>query len=235
MKKKIIFLAIILFILTGCEINYTLNIDKDNLIETTTAIGNPEGENEDFELSSQTLYDEYINKPIPTFNDVIIQAESNEKLKGITYYQTKDLSDNTNLGIEYSGVFNFDTITNSTIINYVYPDFSVKLKDDNLVLETGNRFKLFEQYPNLEKVTINIKTNKKVIFNNADKIKNHTYTWIITEDNYLNKPIKLTLRQDKNLLSEFQIEALIALGTIIFIITIIILFIKYKQSVKNQI
>lgn len=235
MKEKIIFLVIILFTLTGCEINYTLDIDKDNLIETTAAIGNPEDKNEDFELSSQILYDEYINKPIPIFNDVIIQAESNQKLKGITYYKKENLSDNANLGIKYNGEFNFDNITKSTIINYAYPDFSVKREDDNLVLETGKRFKLFEQYPNLEKVTINIKTNRKVIDNNADKISNHIYTWTITKDNYLSKPIKLTLKQDKNLLSQFQIEALIALGAIVFIITIIILFMKYKQIIKNQI
>lgn len=235
MKKKIIFLVIFLFTLTGCEINYNLDIDKDNLVETTTATGNSEDENENFELSSQLLYDEYINKPIPTFNDVIIQAESNDKLKGITYYKTEDLSNGSNLGIKYNGKFNFDTITKSTIINYAYPDFSVKLKDDNLILETGKRFKLFEQFPNLEKVTINIKTHKKVISSNADKINNHIHTWIITRDNYLSKPIKLTLKQDKNILSEFQIEALIALGAIVFIITIIILLIKYKQIIKNKI
>lgn len=236
MKKKIIFLVLLLLMTSGCEIEYTLDMDNDTYIEKTIATGNPEALSEQtVDLTSEVLYDIYKTKPIPIFNDVILQAESDEKIKDVTYYKTKDLSSNNQYGLQFTGKFNFKDIGKSSLINYVYNDFSISKKDNETTLSTGKKFKLFEQYPNLDKATINIKTKNKVIKNNADTIKNNTYTWYITKENYQNKPMTITIKQNQLNFKFKQTKVLIMAVVIMSIIAIVSIFIKYKRKKINKI
>lgn len=243
MKKKILILVLAVLFTAGCDINYTLDIGNDTFKETTTVKGNPDNEDQSFDLSTEVLYNEYINKPIPTFNDVIMEAESNEKLDGITYYNTEDISDETYLGGRFEGGFTLENITNSTFINYAYADFEITEDDNQIRLSTGPRFKLFEQYPNLDKVTINIKTKQKVIENNSDEFKDNTYTWVINKENYGNKPIKITIQKNFNLenvvkdikVNDASKDLFIIYGGLALLVALVILLITIKLKKNNKI
>ncbi len=238
MKKKIILLFVTILITSGCEIEYNLEINKNDYKENTIVIGNILDASENLtELKSKVLYDEYMPKPIPLFNDSPIQSESNEKLEDVEYYEKADLADGNIVGVQFDGNFNGTNIVNSTIINYAYGDFSIIDNEKTISITTDKRFKLFEQQSNLDKVIINIKTDYAVTETNADEINNNIYTWIITKNNYTNKPINIIMDKGNaanSKITNASVELIIILGSVITVLVLIGLYMKLKTKQNNK-
>ncbi len=254
MKNKILLILMIAFISTGCQIEYNLNVENDNITESVNVFAS-HSEDENTPFPSINIYDEYSTKPIPLFNDTIIQSESDDKIPGADYYKTTDITDDNKFGIKLSGTFNKDNIANSTIINYAYGNFEINQNETRIPITTKANFKLFDQYQNLEKVTINITTEYKVVENNADKVSGHTYTWVIDRKNYNNKPIELIIDKTANAsiidkvvdvsdngitiantdIPEASIYTFIFCGFFIVILIMVILFVRFKLKRNNRI
>lgn len=175
--KKIILLMIILFV-SGCSAEYHLEISNDSFKEKIKIIIDKseiptETYPEDVELDDQIT--PLIEKGYPVFF-------SNDKI-----YYKKDVIETTdyvNLDMYYN--YNAKEFKNSNSLNLCFEDF--EFYDDNnsyYIHAMGNFYCLYS-----ESLNINIKTNNKVLNNNADSVNGNIYTWNINNDNVENVDIK---------------------------------------------
>jgi hypothetical protein len=235
MKKKIL-LCIMLLFLTGCDAEYTLEINDDNYEELTSIVENDSSNlNKTFNnITYKKLFDMYLKKPIPISKYEILQDETDEEIPNVIYYDKKDLSTNLQTGMELSGTFSSKNIESSNMIEFAYGNLTVEKDDDVISISTENKAKIFEQFSTLDNLTVNIKTDYKVTENNADKVQNNVYTWNINRENYSNKPIIIEIKTSDDDIS-FQMELIIG-GIILVLITIMtILFFRFKTNQSNKI
>ena len=234
MIKKVIILSFSIFILTGCEAVYNVNI-SDNINDELT-INN-------YNISSwnegQPSYKESIDEAIKTFNlttnintpgypDII------EKLDGYNYYKKELISTQDNYGIRFTYDYNSNDYKNNILLYFFdYMDF--KNSSSSFKIDTGNSkgILLFNNYPALDKLTINISSDYYVNNNNADEINNNIYTWYLTKDNYLDKRVIIEL--DKTKTTNYDRKNNILNITILFLglgllIAIFIIYTKVKNS-----
>lgn len=189
MKRKIIITFMILLLLTGCKIEYKINLNNNldieeiiNIIPTTQ-----EDTNEFNEFSLHIPIDKEAD-------DYSIFTDKSEKIEYYNFKRKKEI-------LEFS--YNYQRkeqkkYLNSTLINSAYEYISISEVDDNtLVLSTSKEFRLFDRYESLEEVKVTINTNYKVLKSNADEINRHNYTWIITKDNAYGKGIYLKIDPTK--------------------------------------
>ena len=240
-KKKFILIGII-FCMTGCNINYNLEIVDDEYKENISAVetDSTKWNSSQSSLPMKDLLDVYLKKPIPISNQEPLRPESDEISEGITYYDKKDLSNDEKIGIRLEGTFNKETYSNSRAVLYGYNRFLIGTLNGNIVLSTGEKVKIFEQYKDLEEITVKIKTNHVVVKNNADEVDGETYIWHLTKDNALNKSIYFEFnKQEKvsnydNEIGKLIFKIVIVIAVVAVVIGIFILWLKIKQKRVNK-
>lgn len=181
--KKTLFLVIICLLLTGCSINYNLEITEDTFNETISGtILNSELE-KDNDGTDTGPYLYFLNSEQPAFHN-------NEN---IFYKKTKN---NTNAGIdfEYSYSYNKNNFANARILNECFDSYKFENNENKYFISVSGNFKC--NYA--KKTNINITTNHKVTTNNANKIKKNTYTWTIDEDNRDDLHLFISIDKTKN-------------------------------------
>ena len=166
MKKLIIFLILLIFI-TGCSVDYSIDIDN-NFKETISVT--PESSSELNNLRNNN----YNN---PAFYMPNYFEEEMDVLPDIERY---NITFNNN--VFYADYTFMDKYENSNAVNSSVGWFAVR-NDYKSHIYAKDFTKVFNIYPTLNKITINIKTNKTVIGNNADSINGNVYTWIIYRNN----------------------------------------------------
>ena len=109
----------------------------------------------------------------------------------------------------------------------------------------------------MDSVTITIKTDLTVLNSNADNVNDNTYTWIINENNYQNKPIILSIEKPEtnnnqenvisaenntndnhladSVVNDSPYGLYVVLIVVIVLIIITVLFIKHKTNKANKI
>ncbi len=189
MKYFILILGI--FLLSGCSVDYHLNIDENNKISESITV---KSENE--EESQKIHLDPW---PIKTdYNDPDV-GENPEKIEGVNYYQEEiTLHDNLyHKNISYS--YDIDSFKNANSINSCYEHFYIheNKKENTISLSTSAKFLCLENYPNLNQVNVKITVENPVVTNNASNINGNTYEWQITKDNYESSAIILSFKKDK--------------------------------------
>lgn len=212
--KKIIFLLISCFILTGCSINYNLDINDDNFTETITGnVLNSEINNND--NYSINMYNFLINTEQKAFynNDNIFYNKSTNKI-------------NDKIDFEYNYTFNSSNFNNSRIINECFDNHAFDYKDGIYYLVVSGKFNCY--YTN---TNINITTDHKVISNNAETINDNTYSWTITEKNKDDIYFFITIDKTNKNKIDFEWNTFKTIGLIIIIIlsSICIYFIKKEK------
>lgn len=232
MKKRVIVLLILSFLLTGCSITYNLEIDGDDYIESTSALG-------DYAVDNYRAFEIYSTKPIPLSKLDPVQSESDEKIKSINYYDIEDISKDDYFGLKYSGKFGKNKVSfeNSSILSFGVGNFNFKTEDNISTIEVPVGIKLFEQYDSLDEIVVNIKSKYEVLENNADEINNNTYTWYITRSNYKNKSINIKYKTSivNVKVDNPMIRFAIALLVLCIIGLFIYLFVRIKYDRKNSI
>ena len=181
MKKRIIYLLIIILLLTGCTCEYNLVINGDTYSEEVILNGN----NEESSLFNQKWQ-------IPVDKD-IYNSLSGDPSSNI------DIDDNI-YNYKLSGnklLFNYDfsihELNNSTAISNCYKTATVNAYQDRIILSTASEVTCFDKYPNLDELVINITVDRPVISHNADYKNGNIYTWNITRDNFSDKSINMIL------------------------------------------
>ena len=157
----------------------------------------------------------------------------------------KSLIEDNGVSLFYKYKFKEFEYQNSQIGRTLFPNMSF----NNNNFSSGNIGDIFIQYPELERITIEFKTDKYVTFNNANKVENDIYYWYIDRTNYSRKNIKINLsdQDNRNVLEKIQEKTneindeeiddfinyiFILLGAVLVII-IIIVFVKIKNSNKK--
>lgn len=213
MKKiKLFIIPMLLVLITGCDFNYELEINKDGIIEKNTAFFN-----------ADEIIDDDINKTVLEtsskyfINDDHLIANETNILKDKNGYQTINN-------------YKLNEINNLKSLNLCYDSIEVISMKTKVGLKSSNRFNCFDYYDELENVTIHLKSNFKCIECNADEVIDNDYYWYINRDNS-NKQITAVF--SKKLLDD-RLEFIIvcAVITIIAISAIVILFLKQKKANK---
>ena len=166
--KYFLFILLCMIFLSGCEVEYNLDISSDYL-ETIKVYSKNDMEIDSFinNISSMkytaSIYDSY--------------DPGEEPPEEYEYYDIK-LLDQKDLIATYKFGNSFK---NSRAVNKCYSSF-VYLSGKNIRFNTLGYFDCFDTYPNLDKVTVNIKVPYKVVNHNADNVSNNIYTWTIVRD-----------------------------------------------------
>lgn len=218
--KKILWLTLLVFIITGCDVNYNLEVTNDYMIESVDFWYDNNAENE---------------KIIDNYLEVNHQAYFDMDL-GINYnYSQKKIKDDGKIGMNLRYNYSSDNLQNSSLLDRCYYKKSVTVTDSEIVLYTDGKTNCLylDDNKNFDSLTINIKTDLPVIENNADEVNGNTYTWKINEKNYQNHPINIRIsREDDE--EQFNFWIIVIIAVIICLIILIALGIIYIKNRKNN-
>ena len=217
MKKKI-FIICLLLLTFGCSSQYNLNIKDDRIEESIVSkISNDEiPASSNLKIMGDIEVDDQItpfikNDQFPFINDETIKYDKSVKNKD--GYTTVTLRHN----------YSFDDYKRSKAYNcFENKDFYEDNGFYNISLY--GTFYCFHG----DDITINVKTDFKVVNNNADIVDNNVYTWVIDEESHTNKEIILKMK--KPLLSNSGIKKTIFNSPIVAVIIILLLFVIIVSS-----
>lgn len=164
--KKNILIVFSLLLLTGCSINYDLEIDKDSLNETITgSVAKKEVEINEKATGLSTIY--------------VLINEDQKPVYNKDYLYTKNLKENKdNIDYTFNYNYNMDDFVNSRVINSCFENNEIINLDNYYTIKlSGDFYCLYS-----DEIIINVKSNLKVISDNAKKVKNDTYTWVINKN-----------------------------------------------------
>ena len=240
--KKLLFVFLIIFLLTGCEAVYNIEINDNNYVKDELIVFDSEdaivtGLNKKYKDLFDGIFNT-LNLPIDDTDTGF--TERSTKLPGHEYYEKEIYSEGNNYGIRYYYHYLNNTYGKSPIFIPFY-HYSIDINGTGAILDSGEAAKcyIYEKEPLLDKLTINVKTNYKVVNNNADSVNNNIYTWVLTRDNYksknihieIDKSVKLVNKEDSDRSDLITNIILIGVGIVLFA-SIIVTIIKVKKSNK---
>ena len=194
MKKVILFIAALIF-LSGCEATYTINIDE-NYTETTSIMPSNPLEKEEI---SRGMYS------YPSYYDPLFTEDEDEGIfKGIERYDKSVNNGRFEYSYKFGDNYQDSNFGNRSVDNFGFIDTIEEGMPSNIF--ATNFGKVFNEYPELTKLVVNIVTSKQVTSHNADYVNGNTYTWVITSENqnreimfyYLNPEYKNNYQNNSN-------------------------------------
>ena len=94
----------------------------------------------------------------------------------------------------------------------------------------------FDEYPLLEEVTVNIKTDYLVEENNADSVDGNTYTWVFNKDSKKSIDIVIdTSKSGDRVLGIVNVSTVITIGVVIGIVLVILVLLLIRNKKNNKI
>jgi hypothetical protein len=201
---------------TGCDGVYNVEIYNGSFKENITITE-----------SDSNNWDD-VNENGASFRE-LLDAEYN---RDNYYYKKTMISTPNELGLNYKSDFDLETYSSLGIGYRCYEYFRVVQDDKYILIITSNKNTCFDRYKWLNNITVNVKTNHKVLDNNADKVKGTTYTWYLTRDNASNKMMQIKLSTTEHVYNydnEVVNQALVIIGIIGGIIALcLIIFVIFK-------
>lgn len=199
--KKIIMLLVVVVLLTGCSANVNLTITSSSIQEDITITAYS-----DSGTTKQQVYSGF-RKNMPVFANVpLSDTEPDTRKTGIEYYTRREQDLGSGYKFNYNYNYKFDDYKNARSVKYGFDSRTISKNpvDKTIMISTDSGgLNFFEQYPNLENVTINIKSPYKAVENNADYVNGNTYTWVLRKG--VKKSIYLLLN-DPNMPSSTPAE-----------------------------
>lgn len=226
MKK--LFLLVICLFLTGCSVEYHVNIKEGNFIDNILISGES---NESIEQIQ--AYD----TPVFAFlSEARYDGDSLEEMERFSFYDREIVPG----GLELSYIFSSNDYYDHYLIDYCYGNFSSYKDDEKIVhVVTGKKFQCMDYYTSLDKVSVTVDVFYDVVEHNADNVSGYTYTWVIDRENYNDKSIYLAYDSTKksfSLISFLEDNAYyVGIISVILVIGLGYLFIKKREEVKNVI
>ena len=237
MKVKHLFLIIIIFLISGCTAEVNLNITNNKVNESV-----------DITFYQNVIYSKDLIRTsfrnyIPAFaKEHVVDEDADLPIQGIEYYQ-KEVTDLGNgYRFNYSYDFDITDYENSTTMKNAFhvSRIDVNRANNQIKISTdSDGIIYFNDYPMLEEIVINIKTDYLVEENNADKVSNNTYTWVFTKDS--KKSINMTINTEEvnnkittNILKAADNSPLITVIIITIVLAVIIGCILLAKNKKNN-
>ncbi len=213
MKNKLkIFILVIILFLTGCTGNaeYNLLIGKEKIIENIK-ITVP---NENFHNDSLEGY------PMELEFEENYYANKNQKL--LYNKRIEDTVTDKIMYLDYT--YDIDEFKNSNFLNSCFKKLTYENNDNYILIDVTD----LSYCMSGNEITINIKTDLKVVKNNADIINENIYTWNINKNNFINKNIMIKI-------SKKEFPLLLLILSLSFVVTIFIMIVLFiKKSKKNN-
>lgn len=240
MIKKTALLILMMLFITGCDAIYSLDLQSDQFNETLEVNNHKKAT---WDSKYKNIIDLISESNVATdYREE--KPESNEKIVGLNYYDISKISNDNNLGLKYNHNFTISeykyssiVFSNANLLEYNYNKDIITINNETL--------KSFNNYPDLNNLTIKFITNHDVINNNADEIKNNEYYWYFNKANANTKKIILEVsrnyKEDKLKILELDESGYFGESTIIsfyliilFIISIIGVGIFFKIRNSNR-
>lgn len=216
MKKiKIIFMLLAVFLISGCEVKYNIELDYGDI-------------NEEIIIPYNKEYDEAYKREF--YYDVINDKKyetSFKKINGIDKFVLTSKKNDVLM------------LANNDLTRFCFDSIDVLLEDNIYYIGTSNIFKCITyDYLDVNKLEINIKTFNKVIESNADKVSIGKYTWVIDENNFNDKNITFVVSKNEYVWYYKYKGLLIGLsivGIVLFIACLIVVFFQRRSDKANDI
>lgn len=232
MKVKYLLLVVLIFMMCGCTAEVNLDISSDKINESVNIT-----------FYQNALYPKDIIKTsfrnyIPIYaSDLIVDTEPDQPHEDIKYYKKTETDLGNGYLFNYKYNFDIDEYREARTVKDGFRSYNISFNnsDNTITLSTDNEGILyFDDYPMLEKVTVNIKTDYLVEDNNADKVDGNTYTWVFDRDS--RKSINMVIDATETLkeIDSRKTNNTMIIVSILLIIVVIILFllVKYKKNNK---
>lgn len=220
-KYKLVFLLLFVFLITGCDGSYKIEIYKDKVNEESYVWYKND------ELNGINPYDKTL--------EIARKYEDNGDF--LTHDSKKDITKSGYTGFKitrkYSSIDEFKS--ESRILGSCYLATNLSNHTEYITLRTTQEFTCYDMVEEFENIEIAVKTNHKVKEHNADKKKGNTYYWYINRDNYKNKPISIKMSKD-DYVWNYDNEVFKRLGLIILVIggTLMLVYVCYNVYNKKQ-
>lgn len=230
-----IIILLSVFILCGCEANYTITIDKNNITEKIEVLDNVS--------STRTVTDIMDNykKQYPVYsNSDWVDADYSRADNEEYYKQTYNIDDN-GYHLYYDYTYPIQKFKEANSLNYSYEYKEITYQNNILSISMGspnNRLKYVDEFTNL---TVNIVTDYTVIKNNADSVIGNRYIWYVNKENNDTKKINFEVdltqtREELNNRNTSQEKKnklaipIVLLVVFIYIVIIVIIITKKKKK-----
>ena len=195
-NKKILILIIFCLLLSGCSVNYKLEIKNDTIKESITSISTSKTER----FLEETICDNYkyqdnIYTPSLNKNNVVINNYA-KKHEGVEYYDTRYSDSNNNCRINGDYTYDIYEYGSAYSIPQYVKNFKAYQEDGEYIIKASN-FKFFKDYNTVQEFDVTINTNYEVTYNNADKTNGNNYIWHIDRTNFGTKQIEFRIKYGK--------------------------------------
>lgn len=224
-KKKLALFFFILIVATGCDGVYNLEIYDNKYREDATIT----------ETNTLNWYDK--NENGVSFRDFLDEEYNRDNY----YYHKTMLSDSSALALNYKSDFDLNAYSSLGLPYRCYDYFNIIEEDTTILISTSNKNQCYERYKWLDNITVNLKTNHKVLDNNADSVKGNTYTWNLTRENASDKSLQIKISKYdfvNNYDNEIAKNALLIIGivlTLAIIVALAIFIIRRIQKNANKV
>ena len=230
MKVKCLLLVVLTLMICGCTAEVNLDISDDKIKESVNIT-----------FYQNALYPkEYIKTSfrnyIPIYaSDVIVDTEPDEPHSDIKYYEKTETDLGNGYLFNYKYDFDIDDYREARTVKDGFKSYSISVNrsNDTIRLSTDSEgIVYFDDYPLLEEVTINIRTDYLVEENNADSVNDNTYTWVFNRDS--KKSINMLINVDHNLVQsaiDRTNNTIIVISIVVVVgIILLLLLVKYKKN-----
>lgn len=232
MKKKILTLILLIFMISGCSVEVNIDI-SDNKIK----------ESNDITVLENAIYTKEILRTsfrdyIPIYaSDLIVDTVPDQPFSDVLYYNKNTTDLGNGYRFNYSYDFDIDKYGDARTIKDGFRDYSYSYRNDIISLSTDNEGLIyFNDYPLLEEVTVNIKTDYLVEENNADSVNDNTYTWVFNKDSKKSIDIVIdTSKSGDRVLGIVNVSTVITIGVVIGIVLIILVLLLIRNRKNNKI
>ena len=222
MRKKLL-LILCALILTGCDVTYNLTITDISVNESADFSYSNSAEN-------QSIVDSYYKNNYLAFHDI-------DTLKDNMYNKEQIISDDRiGMNLNYSYLESAD-YQYSSLLDQCYYKKSFMKDSDYIVLYTEGGATCFNRDGQdlIDTLTINIKTDLKVMEHNADVVNGNIYTWKLTKANSSDKDVYIKIkRAARTEKSSVLLIALLIFGGVFIAGVLIILFVRFQNNKNNK-
>lgn len=223
--KKVLLVLICIFFLTGCEVEYNVDINRDlSVKEYFTAT----------ELNSSLL-----NRKIYSVQELISEVSSNTTVKKENYLISNYVKDETS-GAKVSRNYSSLSDYAKTLNTYdLIPNKTEYSQNSNIITFESKIDKLYISeefvalsYPIVSKV--NIKIPFEVTYNNADFVdeEHNIYTWNVTNtDSKKEQIIKFSADTSRK---KYDFSEIIKILIITIVLILLVIFISTLLRIKSK-
>ena len=215
--KKYFVVILLTLMLCGCTAEYNLDISNNSFKENISVNIN------NSEIPEKSPYPEIESDDLitPFLNNQYSALFSNED----ALYDKKETYYDDYIDVKMKYKYTEEEFNDSNSLKLCFDNYEFLYKDYYYINAYGTFYCLYT-----DEMDINIKTNNKVTFNNADSVKGNVYTWHIDKTNMNDINIKIEMKKG------ISRNTILNYALIICVIIIILgaAFVVYKKRIREN-